>query len=227
MSLIYSEIFTEKLRQMSQYLNKPILYNTIIIKRLLERTYFLAILLILAANSACAQSSVFDVGVRLQQAVNLYAENGIALSYSNKALLPDRLYFGFSYVSSRLGSAFNANAIKQDNLLVSSAWYFRQHRVIRPFVRLNTGYFSADYGEAIFDVLPRSSLLLSSDFGICFQTGLPLKISTSLGYNFITGSGLSGPGTLYPVFYQLTVSWNIFDHTNYNHHEALPKKLKL
>jgi hypothetical protein len=195
---------------------------------LMQRVYFSVILIItLGGNSANAQGSILDAGIRLQQTVNLYNENGIALSYSDKKLLTDRLYFGFSYASSRLGTAFNSNAIKQDNFLVSAAWYFRQNHAIRPFVRLNTGYFSADYVEAIFNVLPRSSLLLSSDFGLCFQTGLPLKISTSLGYNFITGNGLSGPGTLYPVFYQLTLSWNIFDHTKLSHHQAMPQKLKL
>jgi len=192
-----------------------------------KRTCIVAALLLAVLNSANAQSSILDAGIRLQQTVNLYSENGIALSYSNKALLPDRLYFGFSYATSRLGTAFNTYAIKQDNYLVSAAWYFRENHVIRPFVRLNTGYFSADYVEAIFNVLPQSSLLLSSDFGICFQTGLPLKISTSLGYNFITGNGLSGPGTLFPVFYQLTLSWNIFDRTKLSHHQSLPQKLKL
>jgi hypothetical protein len=194
---------------------------------MVKHTYFLVLLIIMAVHSVNAQSSILDAGVRLQQTVNLYNENGIALSYSNKNILPDRLYFGFSYATSRVGTAFNSYAIKQDNYLVSAAWYFRQGHVVRPFARLNTGYFSADYGEAIFNVLPRSSALLSSDFGLCFQTGLPLKISTSLGYNFITGNGLSGPGTLYPVFYQLTLSWNIFDHTKLSHHQALSQKLKL
>jgi hypothetical protein len=189
--------------------------------------YLLTILIVTAFHGALAQSSVLDVGVRLQKTVNLYSENGIAISYSDKGLLADRLYFGASYATSRLGTAFHSNAIKQDNYLVSAAWYFRRGHVIRPFVRANGGYFSADYGEKIFDVLPRSSALLSSDMGFSFQTGLPVKIATSLGYNFITGNGLSGPGTLYPVFYQLTVSWNLFDRTKINHHQRLAQKLKL
>lgn len=153
-----------------------------------------------------------DVGIRLQKTVNLYSENGITVSYSDKGLLPDKLHFGFSYVTSRLGTAFNSNAVKQDNYLVSSAWYFRRKRIIRPFVRVNSGYFSAHYGDNIFDVLPRKSLLLSSDIGVGFETHTPLKIATSLGYNFITGNGLKGPGTLYPVFYQLSITWNLFKY---------------
>ncbi|MDP9047020.1 MAG: hypothetical protein M3N14_02715 [Bacteroidota bacterium] len=189
--------------------------------------YILMLLMSASLRGAHAQGSVLDLGVRLQKTVNLYSENGVAVSYSDKGLLADRLYFGASYATTRLGTAFHSNAIKQDNYLVSAAWYFRRNRVIRPFVRANGGYFSADYGSKIFDVLPRSSALLSSDVGISFQTGLPVKIGTSLGYNFITGNGLSGPGTLYPVFYQLTVSWNIFDHTKINHHVRPARTLNL
>jgi hypothetical protein len=172
-------------------------------------------LLVLMGMLSCfvvkAQSSVLDVGIRLQKAVNLYHENGFSINYSDKALMPDRLYFGFNYVTSRLGSAFNSNAIKQDNFLLSSAYYFRKTHVIRPFLRGNVGFFSASYGDKIFDDLPQSSLLLSADAGLSFQTHTPLKIAASLGYNAITGDGTSGPGTLYPVYYQLTFSWNIFN----------------
>jgi hypothetical protein len=174
-------------------------------------TFFILFFLTFSVHFSNAQSPIFDVGIRLQQTVNLYNENGIAASYSCKRLKNNKLYFGFSYVTSRLGTALNSHAIKQDNYLVSAGWYFRRKHIIRPLVRLNTGYFSASYGDKMFDVLPRKSLLLSTDIGICFQTNLPLKVSTSLGYNFITGDGLSGPGTLYPLFYQLTLSWNLFD----------------
>lgn len=175
----------------------------------------IGLVLLIVLFSCCivkAQNSVLDVGIRLQKAVNLYHENGFAINYSSKGLMPDRLYFGFNYVTSRLGSAINSNAIKQDNFLLSSAYYFRPTHIIRPFVRGNVGFFSASYGDKMFDDLPQSSLLLSADAGLSFQTHTPLKIATSLGYNAITGNGTNGPGTLYPVYYQLTLSWNIFNH---------------
>jgi hypothetical protein len=174
--------------------------------------YIFSLIIFFTVRSATAQSSVLDAGARFQKTTNLYYENGVALSYSNKHLLPDKLYFGFTYVSSRLGTAINSNAIKQDNYLLSAGWYFRRSHIVRPFVRVNGGYFAADYGDKIFAALPQNSLLLSTDAGISFQTHTPLKIATSLGYNLITGNGLSGPGTLYPVFYQITLSWNIFNH---------------
>ena len=188
-----------------------------------RKANFFSLLFVCCMQFAHAQSRILDVGIRLQQTVNLYNENGISFNYSSKKFKPDRLYFGFTYVTSRLGSAFNSHAVKQDNFLVSGAWYIRRKHIIRPFGRLNTGYFSADYGSKIFDVLPRKSLILSTDIGVCFEMNIPLKISTSLGYNFITGDGLSGPGTLYPLFYQLTVSWNFFNHGSL--HPARKKKL--
>jgi len=169
--------------------------------------------LLLFTSIACfAQNSILNVGLRLQKTVNLYHENGIAIEYSSKVFKPDRVYFGFSYVTSRLGTAYRSNAIKQDNYLLSAAYYFRQGHVIRPVVRLNTGYFSASYGHKIFDDLPQSSLILSGDAGVAIQTHSPLKFAATLGYNTITGNGVKGPGTLYPVFYQLTISWNLLSH---------------
>ncbi len=157
-----------------------------------------------------AQKPVLDLGIRIQKTVNLYNENGISAQYSHPTLCFDKLYFGFSYVTSRLGTAFHSNAIKQDNYIFSSSWMFRPKHLIRPFARLNTGLFSADYEEAVFDVLPHSSLLLSPEGGVCFETQIPLKISLSLGYNLITGDGMTGPGTLYPLYLQTTISWNVF-----------------
>jgi hypothetical protein len=170
-------------------------------------------LLIAACQFAHAQDVVLDAGPRFQKAIGLYYENGISVSYSAKKLLNDKLYLGFSYYTSRLGTAINSNAIKQDNYLVSAGWYYRRAHIIRPFIRVSAGYFSADYGSPIFDVLPRKSLLLSPDVGICFQTHLPLKISTSFGYHAIYSNGLNNvPGTIYPFYYQLTASWNILNH---------------
>jgi hypothetical protein len=174
------------------------------------RSALLSAIFLLVYCQLKAQNSVFDVGLRFQKSVNLYSENGISLNYSSRKLRPDRLFFGFTYVTSRLGSAYKSNAIKQDNYRLSSAWVFRQKHVWRPFVRGNLGYFSADYGDAVFDVLPRHSPIFSTELGLSFKASLPLKLSTSLGYNFITGDGVEGPGTLYPVFYQATLSWDIF-----------------
>jgi len=160
--------------------------------------------------SANAQQSILDVGFRFQKTVNLYQENGFTIQYSDARLKYDKLYFGFSYFSSRLGTAFRSNAIKQDNFLLSVSYYFKKEKLIRPFTRLNLGYFSADYEYAIFEDLQNNSLLLSPEFGISVNPkNLPLKISTSLGYNVVTGDGVNGAGTLYPLFIQTSVTWSV------------------
>ena len=168
-----------------------------------------AILIIMVTNTAHSQTSVLDVGARVQKAIGLYTENGITVNYSSKDHAPDRLYVGFSYYTSRLGTALGSNAIKQDNFLVSGAWYFRYKHVIRPLVRANLGYFTSQY-PAMFTTLPHNSMLASAETGICIQTHTPLKIAGTFGYNLIYGQGNNNtPGTLYPLFYQLTLSWNI------------------
>ncbi|MGZ3926149.1 MAG: hypothetical protein ACXVJG_04270, partial [Mucilaginibacter sp.] len=61
---------------------------------MLKRIYLLAILAATFHYSSVAQNSVLDVGARLQKAVNLYYENGIAVSYSDKSrgvVTPPRL----------------------------------------------------------------------------------------------------------------------------------------
>jgi hypothetical protein len=170
----------------------------------------LFLLLIAISPSLKAQNSVLDLGVRLQKDIGLYYENGISVNYSDKNLKPDRWYFGFSYFTSRLGTALNSNAIKQDNFLLSTSYYFKQNHALRPFVRLNAGYFSADYGSPVFDVLPSKTYLLAPEVGLSYKTKLPIKVALSLGYNTHTSDGTNGiPGTIYQFYYQLTVSWNI------------------
>ncbi|MBC3786172.1 hypothetical protein [Spirosoma utsteinense] len=170
-----------------------------------------ATLSITTAQNRPARSTgaVLDLGIRLQNSVNLYAENGITAQYTHPKLASKRLYIGLSYVTSRLGTALNSNAIKQDNFLASASYYFRPNWLVRPVARVNVGYFAADYGSSLFDVLPKTSLLASPEFGLCYCPNFPLKINASIGYNVITGDGLTGPGTLYPVFIQTSVTWNI------------------
>lgn len=145
----------------------------------------------------------------MQKSVSFYTENGVTAQYTNPKLARQRLYFGLSYVTSRLGTALNSNAIRQDNFLVSASYYFRPKWLIRPVVKANVGYFMADYGDALFDDLSQSSLLASPELGLCFCPNFPLKINASVGYNVFSGDGTAGPGTLYPVFVQTSITWNV------------------
>lgn len=181
-------------------------------RRHVVRTFYF-ILVIFSTTICTAQNSVLDVGVRFQKSVDLYYENGVIIQYSNEKLIDHRLYLGLSYVSSRLGSAINSNALKQDNFILSGSYFFRPERRIQPLIRVNTGYFIADYEEEIFDDLPNSSILFSPEMGLCFKTRSPLKLAASLGYNLITGDGVDGPGSLFPLFIQTSITWNVLSKT--------------
>ena len=153
--------------------------------------------------------AVLDIGIRFQKSISLYAENGVTAQYTNQKLASRRLFLGVSYVTSRLGTALSSNAIKQDNFLVSATYHFRPIWLIQPIVKANVGYFKANYGSDLFNELPRTSLLASPEFGLCYYPNFPLKITASVGYNLLTGNGVTGPGTLYPVFVQTSITWNV------------------
>lgn len=91
-----------------------------------------------------AQQSHIDIGLRSQKALGLYLENGFVSQISFDRLADNRLFLGIGFISSRLGSALGSNAIKQDNYQVWLSYYFKNRRKLRPFVSLNSGYFSAD-----------------------------------------------------------------------------------
>ncbi len=156
--------------------------------------------------------AVLDVGVRAQKSIGLYTETGITAQFTHAKLVHQRLYVGLSYVTSRLGTALNSNAVKQDNYLASVTYLFRPNWLIRPLVRFNAGYFRADYGSELFRDLPQTSLLASPELGLCVCPRFPLKLNASVGYNLLTGDGVTGPGTLYPVFVQTSLTWNLLHH---------------
>ncbi|QJD81222.1 hypothetical protein HH216_02290 [Spirosoma rhododendri] len=158
--------------------------------------------------------AVLDVGIRAQKSIGLYTENGITAQFAHSKLANQRLYVGLTYVTSRLGTALNSNAIKQDNYLASATYLFRPNWLVQPLIRLNAGYFRADYGSELFRDLPQTSLLASPELGLCVCPRFPLKLNASVGYNLLTGDGVTGPGTLYPVFVQTSLTWNVFHRSS-------------
>jgi hypothetical protein len=101
-----------------------------------------------------------------------------------------------------------SNAIKQDNFLSSATYLFRSKKSLKTFVKGNLGYFNADYESDIFKNLTHSSAIVSTEAGLSYTFKNPLKVNLSIGYNLITGDGESGAGTLFPVFYQTSITYN-------------------
>ncbi len=147
----------------------------------------------------------FGGGIKFQKAIHLYWENGFTFDYTNNYLWQKRVRIGLSYYTSRLGTAYHSNAIKQDNYLFSVALNFRNSSIIQPIVKLNSGFFYSDMEYEMFKILPHKSPLFSLEGGIAFKLKYPVKLFNSFGYNFITGDGISGPGTLYPFYYQISL----------------------
>ncbi|GAB2768956.1 hypothetical protein GCM10010465_12850 [Actinomadura fibrosa] len=150
-------------------------------------------------------------GIRIQKAHELYWENGFTLDLTSPKLLDNRFHLGMSYVTSRLGSAMGSNAIKQDNFLLSLGYHFRPEKKLQPFTRLNTGYFHSDYEYDIFRDLDNNALLFSVDAGLSYEFKFPITLDLSVGYNFNTGDGSEGPGTLFPLFYQMSIYYTILN----------------
>jgi hypothetical protein len=120
-----------------------------------------------------------------------------------------KLHLKLSYVSSRIGSALNSNAVKQDNYLIGLDWRFRAEKNFQIFTGVNSGYFHADMEDPIFDVLPHNSIMFSAEAGVYYKFKFPMALSCSAGYNMINGNGIDRPGTLFPLFYQLSAFYLI------------------
>lgn len=179
----------------------------------MKKLFVLSVLFVNLAFSLCAQTSdagTLKGGIRLQKAQKLYWENGFAFDYANSKWLDGRIHLGASYATSRLGSALGSNALKQDNFLLSTAYHFRPRQALQPFVRLNLGYFQADYESPLFDALPNSTFVTALDAGLSYRFHCPLTLECSAGYNLSAGTGTSGPGTLFPVYYQLSILYTLF-----------------
>ena len=179
----------------------------------MNRIIITLIFVLLADYLLFAQDeSCFSAGLRFQKTHNLYYENGITFDFNNQKLLNNSLHLGFSYATSRLGFAISSNALKQDNYLISFGYYFRHEKIISPIIQVNTGFFYADMEEPMFESIPHKSMLLSVEPGVYINFKFPIKAKATIGYNFITGDGVTGPGTLYPLFFELS----IFYQMNFN-----------
>lgn len=177
-------------------------------KKIVISVLFIMIFVI-QSEAQFADNYELGIGVRMQKTEQLYWENGVGLDYTSDFLLKKKIHLKMSYASSRIGSALGTNAIKQDNYLIGADWRFRSDKDFQIFAGMNTGFFHFDTENSIFDVLPNNSMLLSLETGLFYKFKFPMATSLSVGYNIINGDGVNKPGTLFPVFYQLSVFYYI------------------
>jgi hypothetical protein len=178
----------------------------------MRKTLFTAFVFLLFIPLLQAQTNTpyeLGVGLRLQKTEQLYWENGVTADFTSDFLLQKKIHLKMSYVTSRIGSAFMSNAVRQDYVIVGADWRFRSNKDLQIFAGLNTGLFLADMELPEFNVLPHNSMLLQLETGLFYKFKFPLATSLSVGYNLINGNGVNIPGTLFPVYYQLSAIYYI------------------
>jgi hypothetical protein len=155
---------------------------------------------------AVTQAQTLKVGSRIQKTQNMYWENGLSAQYSFENFKPNQFFVGFDFVSSRLGSAFNSNAIKQDNYLLSASWHFNKNKLYHLVTRLNVGYFYSDLEEDIFKEIPNTAFLFSPEIGFSYDfRKLPISLNVGTGYYIITEKEGYSPGTLQPLYFHFDI----------------------
>jgi len=157
------------------------------------------------------QAQVLKVGLRFQKTQEMYWENGISSQYTFAKFKPNQLFVGFDYVTSRLGSAYNSNAINQDTYLLSGSWLFNKSKPYHIVTRLNMGYFYSDLEEAIFKDIPNTSFLFSPEVGFTYDfKKAPISLNFGTGFYIITAKEGYSPGTLQPLYFHLDLYYTLF-----------------
>ncbi len=160
--------------------------------------------------SGTGYTQSIDAGLRIQKTQGMYWENGLSIQYQFANFKPERFLLGFDYITSRLGTAYNSNAIKQDNFLVSGSWLFNKTKAYHIAPRLNVGYFYSDLEFEIFDEVPNTSFLLSPELGIRYHfKELPIKLNLGSGYYILTAKEGYSPGTLQPLYFHFDICYTL------------------
>jgi hypothetical protein len=176
------------------------------------KKYIFFILIVLTYSTLFAQNKKehnFSVGAIIEKTHYLYFENGIGANYSSENLFHNKLQLKTSYLTSRIGSALNSNALKHDYLIVGADWKFRITDNLDLPLGLNTGLYSVDYENEVFRNLPNKSVLFSIETGLKYDFNFPITVSLNIGYHLISGDGVSVPGSLFPLYYKLGLFYRL------------------
>ncbi|MBK7310545.1 MAG: hypothetical protein IPI93_07065 [Sphingobacteriaceae bacterium] len=163
---------------------------------------YISLILALSVNKVCSQDSTLKIsgGICINKMVGFYFMNGVSGEISTSKILKGKVDLGLNITTSSLGSAFVSNAIPVHSAELYIQKVFRNGKHFRPLIVLNAGYAKAFYGSKIYDNLPQSSLLVSPEFGMRYAFNFPIVFNATLGYNVISGNGVSGAGFIYPVY---------------------------
>ncbi len=123
--------------------------------------------------------------------------------YNSDFLFKNKLKLKTAIITSRLGSALNSNAIKQESYTIGADWRFFNSKAFQLSTGVNGGIFKADYEDIQFESLTNKSGLTQMEVGLHHQFNIPINLSASVVYNIINSDGTQGAGTLFPLSYQV------------------------
>ncbi|TDD99540.1 hypothetical protein [Flavobacterium cellulosilyticum] len=160
--------------------------------------------------TSIANAQTLEVGLRVQKTQEMYWENGVSAQFSFAKFKPEQFFLGLDYVTSRLGTAYQSNAIKQDSYLLSGSWLFNKNKPYHIVTRFNMGYFYSDLEEDMFAAIPNTSFLVSPEVGLKYNfKKMPISLNLGVGFYIITAKEGYSPGTLQPLYYHLDLYYSI------------------
>jgi len=150
-------------------------------------------------------------GIKFQKTHYFHYENGFELAYTHQALWSERIQFGISYVTNRLGSKIGTTAEAQDYYHLLSGLYFRPGKYFDPFIQLNLGYyhysindeFEKEIGMDPQDFLDNNSPLFDLGFGMRSSFRRICSLYLGMGYRIIQSADL-----LYPLNFNFGISYH-------------------
>ena len=178
------------------------------------------VILFLSWNSK-AQNQL-DFGINAQKSYGFIWENGITMAYSSPNILKKRIQVGAYFLSSSLGSAYSSNAVRQEQAVLFGRYFFVKRLdktpILQPFGQLNIGYIKAHFIQKYFEDVPSQSALLSLQLGVQGTINERYNLLGSVAYNSISGNGVKGLGSIYPLFFQFsfTYAFNLVPMFNKN-----------
>jgi len=156
--------------------------------------------LVVTAAPLAAQQSTLLVGVHVES--NYSRQPGVQIGFSTPSLLGGGPRFTASASTTRLATAFGSNALAEDRLQLSSAWYFRRQASLSPYVGVGAGYTRFDReDDEIFALLDNGAPLLSLFLGAEAHVGRRLRLNTQAGYSALHSS------TVYPFVWAIGVNY--------------------
>jgi hypothetical protein len=174
------------------------------------KTILLIVLIILIQPFTFCQDTTktvqIELGLRTKKYVGFYWVNGLSAEFSTYKIAKGSLHLGVNLASSSLGSAIRSNAIPTLETELSIIKYFRYTKSFQPITRLNLGYSKAFYGEG-FSNITSNSILCSIEAGFKYIIMSTVSANIYGGYNILTGNGINGLGTIYPIYSGVSLNW--------------------